>query len=168
MNLKNFSKIMIIVSIVFIIILGAIIIKIKLHKPPPSTTFSTPNACAKELIVNIKDPKDPTKQIEILPRFSQKLSQKLSLINQCSADYSNIDKQKVCNFFSVVDGHIFNSHGSCKDLRRQLKDCGIDKKTCNLYTKCCKDMDNLMLLLTIGIFISIFALTFFIIIYIRK
>lgn len=168
MNLKNFSKTMIIVSIVFIIILGAIIIKIKLHKPPPSTTFSTPNACAKELIVNIKDPKDPTKQIEILPRFNKNLSQKLSLINQCSADYSKIDKQKVCNFFSVVDGHIFNSHGSCKDLRRQLKDCGMDKETCNLYTKCCKDIDNLMLFLTIGIFISLIALIFFILIYIRK
>jgi hypothetical protein len=164
MNLKNFSKIMIIVSIIFITILSAIIIKIKLHKPPPSTTFSTPNACADPLIVKINNPGDPTKSIQI-PKF---FTENLSLKKQCAADYSKIDKQKVCNFFSVVDGHIFNSHGSCKDLRRQLKDCGMDKETCNLYTKCCKDMDNLMLFLTIGIFISLIALIFFILIYIRK
>ena len=164
MNLKKFSQIMIVICIASLLILTAIIVGIKLHKPPPSTTFSTPDACADDLEVVINNPSDPNNPIKI-PKM---LTKHLSLKNQCSSDYSNLDKQKVCNFFSTVDGHMFNTHGTCKDLRRQLKACGMSKDQCNLYTKCCKDSDTLMFFLNIGLLLSFVLLIFFIIIYIRK
>jgi len=138
-----------IICIVLLIILIFVGLYVSYKKAKVTSIFTTPDACA-----------DPL-QIDINFGSNKELSFKsnlLSLKNKCKYEYSKDDKANVCKYFSTIDGRIFNTHGTCNDLKNQLAGCNIDKNDCTLYNLCCKEKDNYLFLISFFIVILIFII----------
>ena len=138
-----------ILSIILLLILIFVGLYVSYKKGKVTSILSTPDACSDPLQVDIN--------IGSNHEFSFK-SDLLSLKNQCTYEYSKDDKVNVCKNFSTVDGRIFNTHGTCNDLKNQLAGCNMDKNDCTLYNLCCKEKDNYLFLISILIVLVTFII----------